>query len=131
MTARCSGPCWTVSGCPESGSPRRAAIRMVRADKAYTSRANRELLRRRGIKSVIPEKSNQVTARKKKGSAGGRPPAFDVDSYKGRNVVERAFNKAKRWRAIATRYDKLAVVYRAGFVLTGIVEWLKLLGDTP
>lgn len=112
------------------GAPRRNPDE-VRADKAYTSRANRELLRRRGIKSVIPEKSNQVAARKKKGSAGGRPPAFDVDSYKGRNVVERAFNKAKRWRAIATRYDKLAIVYRAGFVLTGIVEWLKLLGDTP
>lgn len=60
-----------------------------------------------------------------------RALAFDVDAYRGRNVVERAFNKAKRWRAIATRYDKLALVYRAGFLLTGIVEWLKALGDTP
>ncbi|MFD7046037.1 hypothetical protein, partial [Rhodococcus jostii] len=29
----------------------------------------------------------------------------------------------------ATRYDKLALTYRAGFLLAGIVEWLKLLGD--
>ncbi|MFD7044526.1 IS5/IS1182 family transposase, partial [Rhodococcus jostii] len=53
------------------------------------------------------------------------------ESYKGRNVVERAFNKAKQWRAVATRYDKLALTYRAGFLLAGIVEWLKLLGDMP
>ena len=101
----------------------------VRADKAYTSKANRELLRSKGIKAVIPEKSDQVANRKNKGSAGGRPPNFDAESYKGRNVVERAFNKAKQWRAVATRYDKLALTYRAGFLLAGIVEWLKLLGD--
>lgn len=46
-------------------------------------------------------------------------------------MVERAFNKAKQWRAIATRYDKLAIVYRANYLLAAIVEWLKLLGDTP
>ncbi len=103
----------------------------VRADKAYTSKANRELLRSKGIKAVIPEKSDQVANRKNKGSAGGRPPNFDAESYKGRNVVERAFNKAKQWRAVATRYDKLALTYRAGFLLAGIVEWLKLLGDMP
>jgi len=32
---------------------------------------------------------------------------------------------------VATRYDKLALTYRAGFLLAGIVEWLKLLGDMP
>ena len=31
---------------------------------------------------------------------------------KGRNVVERSFNLAKQWRALATRYDKLAITYR-------------------
>lgn len=48
---------------------------------------------------------------------------------KGRNVVERAFNKAEHWRGIATRYDKLACTYRAGIVVAPTVEWLKLLGD--
>lgn len=80
---------------------------------------------------MIPEKSDQAANRKRRGSAGGRPPTFDSESYKGRNVVERAFNKAKQYRGVATRYDKLALTYRAGFVLAGIVEWLRLLGDTP
>lgn len=112
------------------GAPRRRPDE-VRADKAYTSKANRELLRSKGIKAVIPERSDQMTNRKNKGRAGGRPPTFDTESYTGRNVVERAFNKAKGWRAVATRYDKLAMTYRAGFLLAGIVEWLKLLGDMP
>ncbi|MFL1426695.1 MULTISPECIES: transposase, partial [unclassified Nocardiopsis] len=42
-------------------------------DKAYSSRANRAYLRRRGIKAVIPEKADQAANRKRKGSAGGRP----------------------------------------------------------
>ncbi|WP_372440811.1 transposase [Nocardia acididurans] len=54
---------------------------------------------------------------------------FDAEIYKRRNVIERAFNRAKHWRAVATRYDKLATTYRAGFVLALIVEWLKSLGD--
>jgi transposase len=80
---------------------------------------------------VILEKTDQASNRVNKGGAGGRPPNFDPESYKGRNVVERAFNKAKQRRTVATRYDKLALTYRAGFMLTGIVEWLKFLGDMP
>jgi len=57
---------------------------------------------------VIPGKTDQAAHRMNKGRAGGRPPNFDRESYRGRNVVERAFNKAKQWRAVATRYDKLA-----------------------
>ncbi|WP_442943847.1 hypothetical protein [Nocardia sp. NBC_00508] len=78
---------------------------------------------------MIPERRDQVAHRKRKGRAGGRAPSFDTETYKRRNVVERAFNKAKHWRAVATRYDKLAITYRAGFVLALIVEWLKSLGD--
>nr|WP_281182533.1 transposase [Nocardia miyunensis] len=36
-----------------------------------------------------------------------------------------------KWRAVATRYDKLALNYRAGVVLAFVIEWLRLLGDTP
>lgn len=49
----------------------------VRADKAYGSRANRAYLRKRGIRCTIPEKRDQITNRKKRGSHGGRPPKFD------------------------------------------------------
>lgn len=40
-------------------------------------------------------------------------------------VVERAFNTVKNWRALATRYDKYALVYRGGLVLAAILAWLK------
>lgn len=96
----------------------------VLADKAYSSRGTRTMLRDRGITAVIPQPSDQVAHRKRRGSAGGRPPAFDATAYKGRNVVERSFNDHKQWRGIATRYDKLATVYRGAVVLRAITIWL-------
>lgn len=99
-------------------------------DKAYSSRGTRTLLRSRGIKAVIPEPSDQIGHRKRRGQAGGRPPALDTVAYKGRNVVERGFNTFKQWRALATRYDELAVTYRAGVVLRPVVLWLNSTGDT-
>ena len=112
------------------GRPRTRPDAVV-ADKAYTSGVNRTMLAGRGIKAVIPQKSNEIAARQRKGSAGGRPPAFDAETYKGRNVVERSFNTAKQWRGLATRYDKLAITYRAAAVLHACIQWLRLLGDTP
>ncbi len=103
----------------------------VLGDKAYGSGVNRRMLRARGIRAVIPEKSDQITVRKHKGSKGGRRPAFDEDAYKDRNVVERSFALIKQWRGIATRYDKLAITYRAGAVLHACLTWATLLGDTP
>ena len=70
------------------GAPRTRPDR-VRADKAYSSRAIRAELRRRGITAVIPEPSDQIAHRKRRGSHGGRPPGFDAADYKGRNVIER------------------------------------------
>jgi len=103
----------------------------VLADKAYGSGVNRRMLRARGIQAVIPEKSDQIAARKRKGSKGGRPPVFDGDAYKNRNVVERSFALVKQWRGIATRYDKLAITYRAAVVLHAALTWATLLGDPP
>lgn len=103
----------------------------VLADKAYANGVNRRLLRERRIKAVIPEKSDSLASRKRKGSAGGRPPAFDADAYKHRNVVERSFALVKQWRGLATRYDKLAITYRAGVVLHACLTWASLLGDMP
>ncbi len=48
---------------------------------------------------------DQQAHRKKKGSKGGRPPAFDVEAYTKRNAVERGYARLKQWRGIATRYD--------------------------
>ena len=112
------------------GRPRTRPQR-VRADKAYSSRTIRNQLRRRKIIAVIPQPSDQIAHRKRRGSAGGRPPAFDAADYKGRNVIERGFNVVKQWRGLATRYDKLAVVYRGGAVLRAITIWTAQLSDTP
>ena len=94
-------------------------------DKAYSSRGTRALLLGNRIKAVIPQPADQIAHRQRRGSAGGRPPEFDAETYKGRNVVERSFNDHKQWRGLATRYDKLATVYRGGVVLRAITIWLR------
>jgi transposase len=101
------------------------------ADKAYSSREHRALLRRRRIRAVIPERSDQQRHRRNRGANGGRPVAFDAETYRDRNVVERSYNRFKQWRGLATRYDKLAVIFRGGAILRSIIIWLTPLGDTP
>jgi putative transposase len=97
------------------------------ADKAYSSRDNRKLLRDRHIRTVIPERSDQQRHRRNRGCTGGRPVDFDADTYRGRNVIERSYNQLKQWRGLATRYDKLAVIFRGGAVVRSIFIWLPAL----
>lgn len=54
-----------------------------------------------------------------------RGPAFGKALYRDRNVVGRCFARLKQFRAIATRFDKLADRYRAGLVLASLVVWLR------
>jgi transposase len=111
---------------PRLGSGRpRTTPEVLRGDKAYSAKAHRDNLRARGVKVVIPEKTDQQANRKNRGSHGGRPVGFDAEDYKNRNVVERGFNKLKNWRGLATRYDKHALIYRGGMVLASIVLWLS------
>lgn len=109
------------------GGPGRSRTRPERvlADKAYTAKANRDYLTRRGIKVTIPERDDQKAGRARRGSAGGRPRTFDSQAYKGRNVVERCFNRLKQWRGIATRYDKTARSYLGGVTLAAALIWIK------
>ena len=69
------------------------------------------MLTSRGIEVVIPQRSDQITNRKRRGRHGGRPPGLDKEKYRRRNVVERSFNTHKQWRALATRYDKHSTCY--------------------
>ena len=94
---------------------RRRRPKRIAADKGYTGRPVRQLLRRRKIGAVIPRFS---TERKQ----GVR---FDRPAYRARNVVERSINRLKQYRGIATRYDKLARIFNAGLTLVVIVQfWL-------
>ncbi len=108
----------------QPGRPRTRPERVL-ADKAYTAKANRDYLTGRGIKVTIPERDDQKANRAGRGSAGGRPRTFDAQAYKGRNVVERCFNKLKNWRGIATRYDKTARSYLGGVTLAATLIWTK------
>jgi transposase len=67
------------------------------ADKAYDADALIDHLKRRHIQAVIPPKANRTT-----------PRPTDFALYCERNLIERFFNNLKQFRAIATRYDKLA-----------------------
>ncbi|OWA02628.1 hypothetical protein B9W68_29725 [Streptomyces sp. CS227] len=95
----------------------------VLGDEAYSSRAIRHMLRRRGIAVTIPERRDQAATPRRRGRLGGRRPAFDEEDYRESNVVERRFARLKRLRAIATRFDKLADRYRAGVVPASLIRW--------
>ncbi|WP_443333517.1 IS5 family transposase [Streptomyces sp. MJM1172] len=106
------------------GRPRTRPDRVL-ADKAYTSRENRRYLRPRGIRHTIPERLDQQRHRKNRGSRGGRPTGFDAERYKKRNTVERAINRLKGFRAVATRYEKRAYVYLGTVTLAALIIWLR------
>lgn len=90
------------------GRPRTRPLAVL-ADRAYSSRAIRSHLRRRGIRAVIPQPSDQIGHRLRRGRLGGRPPGFDSEAHKQRNTVERCINRLRQWRGLATRTDKLAI----------------------
>ncbi|MFD1930659.1 MULTISPECIES: transposase [Nonomuraea] len=114
------------------GRPRTRPDRLI-GDKGYSTRKIRVYLRRRGIRAVIPQRRDQIANRKRKGNRAGRPPSFDATAYKDRNLVERCFAKLKQWRAVATRYDKLASRYLAGVTIASLMLWLRQteLSDRP
>jgi len=107
-----------------AGRPRTRPERVL-ADKGYPSKANRAYLSGRGIKTTIPDRDDQKQNRANRGSAGGRPTGFDAETYKGRNVVERSFNRLKNWRGIATRTDKTARNYHAGITVAATLIWIN------
>jgi transposase len=82
-------------------------------DKGYDADHLRALLESRGTIAVIPTKSNRK-----------RLFPFDAERYKWRNVIERTNCRIKDFRAIATRYDKLARNFLAGLCLvTALIYW--------
>jgi transposase len=102
------------------GRPRKRPARLI-GDKGYSYERCRLLLRRRGIRHVIPEREDQRARRARR---PGRRPAFDKEAYRRRNVVERCVNRLKQWRGIATRFEKRAANFRAMVVIAALMIWL-------
>lgn len=84
------------------------------ADKAYDADTLIDTLEQRGIVPVIPSKANRL-----------EPRDTDFALYRERNLVERFFNRIKHFRAIATRYDKLANTFLTAVQMVGVILWLN------
>jgi transposase len=102
------------------GRPRKRPERLL-ADRGYGKGLYRRMLRARSIPHTIPERAAH---RERRAKRVGRPLLFDADLYAKRNVVERCVNRLKQWRAIATRYDKRALNYRAMVLIASLMIWL-------
>ena len=86
----------------------------VLADKAYDSNALRTLIADIGAAAVIPCNPGRK-----------RLIPYNFEVYKARNRIERCFNKLKHFRRIATRYDRLAVHFRAFIYLACAMLWMR------
>ncbi|MFG2357543.1 hypothetical protein [Streptomyces sp. NPDC048521] len=74
---------------------------------------------------TIPEKTDQQRHRHNRGRRGGRPPVFDRQIYRQRNIVECCFNRLKEFRGIATRYEETATSYEAAVTLASFLLWAR------
>ena len=75
-------------------------------DKGYDADRIRARLALDGIEPVIPPISSRC-----------QKLPYNKELYRGRNRVERFFNKLKQFRRRATRYHKLAKTFRAALHL--------------
>ena len=101
------------------GRPRRRPRVAIVADKAYTFRPLRQWARRHGLRAYLPRRKDQKPR--------GRPPVFDREAYRRRPAIERLIGRLKEWRAVGTRYDKLAVNYLATVHVALIADYLRRL----
>jgi transposase len=85
------------------------------ADKGYDSHAILDAVEACGAQPIIPQRSCMKRTRD-----------FDARIYKKRNLVERAINKLKHFRRIATRYDRKPANFMAFLCLATLPVWLPL-----
>lgn len=85
----------------------------VVGDRAYDSTALHDQLREQRCRIVIP--SHPTRKRKRR---------YDRELYKARHLVENFFQRLKRFRRVATRYDKLAATYFAMICFAAALTWL-------
>jgi transposase len=83
-------------------------------DKGYDSDEIRDDLATRGIKPVIPPRSNRKAT-----------IDYDREAYKRRNLIERCVNRLQQVRRIATRYEKTARAYLSMLCIAATKLWIK------
>ncbi len=85
----------------------------VLADKAYDSKALRTLIADMGAKAVIPSnRSRKIII------------PHDAVAYKGRNRIERCFNRLKHFRRFATRYERRTIHFIGLIHLAASMMWM-------
>ena len=98
----------------------REEVKAVGGDRAYDSDAIRAMIAAAGKEAVIPPRANRIN-----------PPDYDKEKYKQRNKAERLFCKLKGYRAVATRYDKLAAMFLGGVLAALLAVSLKCIVNRP
>lgn len=75
-------------------------VEQVVGDKGFDSEHSRQACEAIGALPVIPYRATAT-----------RPKRLNKKAYAKRNMIERLFGKAKEFRRVATRYEKLKQVY--------------------
>lgn len=83
------------------------------ADKAYDANAVVDLTEGNHCTAVIPSRSNRLI-----------PREYDRHTYKERHLVENYFQRIKRHRRIAMRFEKLAINFLAFVQFAAVLVWL-------
>ena len=84
----------------------------VIAGKGYESNGILAFVQGRGAEAVIPPKSNRKD-----------PWEYGRQLCRTRNLIERAFNKLKQWRRLATRYDRKSIYYLSALYPAAAIAW--------
>jgi transposase len=106
---------------PRASGRIRCRPRRLAADRAYDAKRIRSYLRARGIQPIIPP-IRRVGRRKR-----GRPVSYDKQAYRRRGTLEQCIGWLKECRAVATRYEKLALNYLGLIKLAFLKRYLRLL----
>lgn len=114
-----------ISARREQGGLPRFRPETVLADKACSHPSTRQALQKRRIRFTSPERSDQKSRRGRQRQQRRRPPAFDPEEYKVRNVVEHCFNWLKQFRDLATGTPNGLPITVPGLIIAATNRWLR------
>jgi transposase len=103
-----------VRAVTQTAWPRSLRGKTVVADRGYDSNAFRASLRKRGGRSCIPPRCTRRA-----------PVWWHRGYYRRRHQVENFFQRAKRYRRVGTRYEKIDLYFLSFVHLAAILDWLN------